>query len=152
MASELILLQQVWLQLSQTRTLTLQSHAQQPSSWIGEARGQVRVELPTPTTQVFNESGHWSGQESHLAFSNTYRWTLLPQALRLEHLRHGEDKPVYLFDLIATDKVLQAAQAHCCGADRYSAVLYLSEQGLHLNWAIMGPHKEVQLLYCYQAN
>ena len=63
--------------------------------------------------------------------------------LRLEHLRFGEDRPVYLFDLApAGDRGWRSVSPHLCSEDCYAAVLLVRDNGILLRWSIDGPRKK----------
>jgi hypothetical protein len=68
----------------------------------GTGEGTVIVTNPSPNTLLFAEKGTWQTNTGvRLAFFNTYRWTTVNngQTIRLEHLRHGANHPVFLFGL-----------------------------------------------------
>ncbi|RYX91788.1 MAG: hypothetical protein EOO28_24350 [Comamonadaceae bacterium] len=126
----------------------------------GQGTGNVRLASPGPGVLVFHESGSWTPDgQAPLQFSNVYRWTCREQVLagsgrciRLEHLRHGKERPVWLVDLQARS----AGDWHCraayeCGDDRYMLAMQLldDDSGLRMRWSISGPMKNTELDYLY---
>ena len=72
------------------------SKSQCQTGWRGKGRGRVDVSSPGPGVLLFREAGTWEqdgGKE--IRFTNTFRWTLVEDRVRLEHLRYGDDKPVF---------------------------------------------------------
>lgn len=99
-------LSDVWSRLGSVSEMTFRASSAGSTGWAGVGAGDVSVSHVSRDVLVYSESGKWTmetGQE--LAFSNVYRWTLLDQALRLEHLRFGDTDPVYLFDLGFVDQL-----------------------------------------------
>lgn len=122
--------------------------------WSGEGRGQVVVEAINADAILFHEQGLWQQDGGkQLAFTNVFRWTVLSEAnvLRLEHLRFGSERPVYLFDLRQADPTTwQSIEPHLCRDDCYSAEMKLSANELSLRWTIEGPEKNESIHYWYQ--
>lgn len=125
------------------------------TGWVGKGTGLVRVESPTPETLLFHESGRWHADIQRvpgkdIEFKNIYRWSLSEAKIRLEHLRFGEKHAVYLFDLAPdTETVWSSITPHLCRADQYTARLELHDSGISLNWQIVGPEKDEDILYQY---
>ena len=70
--------------------------------------------------------------------------------MRLEHLRFGEDHPVYLFDLgPAGEREWRSVSPHLCGEDCYAAVLTVRDDGIVLRWSVDGPRKQEAIEYTY---
>src|SRR5262249_28131253 len=85
-------------------------------------------------------------------FNNVFRWTRIsPTAVRLEHLRFGEDQPVLLFELHHQPDEMRWASAnpHVCGDDCYAAQLQVEEEGFTLSWTVSGPRKRERINYTY---
>src|SRR5262245_24697285 len=90
----------LWDRLLRVQRLALVARSANPSGWNGQGSGTVVVQLAGDKAITFTESGSWQPEGGReLRFRNVYRWTLVGDLLRLEHLRFGEDRPVYLFDL-----------------------------------------------------
>jgi hypothetical protein len=91
---------QLWDGLQRVRFVRFISRSDTPG-WNGIGFGSVAVESPSEEVLVYVESGIWQlakGRETR--FSNVFRWTLTgPELIRLEHLRFGADRPVFLFDV-----------------------------------------------------
>ena len=97
-------LDSVWSRLGTIGELTFTTSSSASTGWSGSGTGTVDVAQPSSNILVYTEAGIWSPNGGKpLNFTNVYRWTLLPDSLRLEHLRFGPDNPVYLFDLGIVD-------------------------------------------------
>ena len=122
------------------------------TGWNGNGSGSVAVATPDSGVLVFHESGIWrpeAGRE--FRFRNVYRWSLAEhQAVRLEHLRYGPERPVHLFDLTAESEAAWVSiTPHQCRDDRYSARLQREDWGITLRWAIVGPRNHESIEYRY---
>ena len=111
------------------------------------------MENASSNVLLFHEDGTWKsvdGREFH--FTNVYRWTALPAShtIRLEHLRFGAEKPVYLFDMepIGGSK-WASVQPHMCREDCYQAEMDVGAESIDLSWSIRGPEKEETIRYTY---
>ena len=104
----------VWNRIAAIRNLTFNASSGASTGWNGTGVGTVEVSLPATNVLVCTESGTWTlSGGKQLSFTNVYRWTLLPETLRLEHLRFGADNPVYLFDLaIVEDSRMTSVDPH----------------------------------------
>ncbi len=144
---------EVMSRLRQMRSLRFESCSAVASGWDGHGTGQVLVEEPGVGIVVFQETGTWQSAvagRAPVSFRNVFRWTAHASALRLEHLRHGADSPVWLFDLAPGDHGRwQAIDPHVCGQDGYAASLWLEGETLHVAWTITGPCKRERLRYAY---
>jgi hypothetical protein len=91
----------LWSHLRQVRLLRFVARSGAATSWDGIGTGSVVVETPSDASLIFREAGMWQperGQESR--FTNVFRWSLVrPDLIRLEHLRFGPDRPVFLFEI-----------------------------------------------------
>jgi hypothetical protein len=142
----------VWAALRRVKTLEFVARSQSGTGWSGTGTGTVSVEVPAPESIVFRESGIWrSPGGGDLAFRNVYRWLRSEETVRLEHLRFGENHPVFLFDLASeTDAVWSSVAPHLCRDDRYAARLELLPDSVSLQWNIRGPEKDEEILYRYR--
>lgn len=123
----------------------------QKSGWAGSGTGTVQAALIDATILSFVEAGSWVTEEGReFDFNNIYRWTQLPDGVRLEHLRFAPQKPVYLFDLqpISETKWV-SAEPHVCQEDCYRAELILEENQIELCWRVIGPEKDEMIRYAY---
>src|ERR1700719_4337478 len=96
--------QKAWTRLISVQELTFEarSHAASNTGWNGTGKGVVQVETVEARVILFHERGLWTPEEGRQStFSNVFRWTADPDGhfIQLEHLRFGQDHPVYLFDL-----------------------------------------------------
>jgi len=145
-----------WTRLLAVQELSFeaQSRAAPNAGWNGTGKGVVRVEKVEPGVVLFHERGKWTPEEGRqTTFTNLFRWTVDPdgQFIRLEHLRFGQDHPVYLFDLVAVDEgVLESSEPHVCREDLYAARMNFDEQTVHLRWTINGPKKAETISYIYR--
>jgi hypothetical protein len=148
-----VIVHDIWDRLKQVSELAFQaqSHSVLDTGWNGAGKAQVRVEEISPSVLLYHENGTWKPTSSNeIVFTNIYRWTLGDQSIRLEHLRQGPDKPVYLFDLVpASEQTLSSAKSHLCGQDRYSARLELESGVITFNWVVLGPKKDEKIVYRY---
>jgi Family of unknown function (DUF6314) len=126
-----------------------------PKTWTCNGVGAVAIESPSAQIVIFNESGTsrlTSGRE--LRFTNAYRWSLVSRSVvRLEHLRFGPNRPVYLFDLAPQDESTWASVTpHHCRSDLYSLQFELGRDAVSLLWMIVGPGKreKIQCVYSFK--
>src|SRR5262249_43255848 len=107
----------LWQRLALVRHVEFTSRGKATTGWNGRGTGAVTATLVEREVLVFVESGDWTpAAGTPTRFRNVYRWTLLADGIRLEHLRLGEDRPVYLFDLVpvrATE--WRSDRGHECG-------------------------------------
>lgn len=143
-------LAQLWKRLAKVREFSFNASNGPGSAtdWRGHGRGSIGVELDERRL-LFRERAVFTSSDGHrVEMQNTYRWTLLPEAVRLEHLRRGE--PVLLFELQpVTGHGFRSTQPHLCGDDTYSAELLVGKSELELIWQIHGPRKNERLHYHY---
>ena len=123
------------------------------SGWSGSGRGSVRVEEIDAGTILFRENGSWASEQGReFAFNNVFRWTLDSEGpyIRLEHLRFGPKKPVYLFDLVSvSESILESTEPHVCRDDLYSARMEYAILAIHLRWTVIGPKTNERIRYTY---
>lgn len=121
------------------------------TGWRGVGNGIVDVYDATPDTLLFKEVGLWrqsGGRE--LRFTNIFRWSRGENHLRLDHLRQGLTRPIFLFDLAPDAQgVWRETAPHPCRADFYSAMLRLEGDQIRVNWRITGPRKDEVIEYVY---
>lgn len=114
--------------------------------------GNVTVETVDNSTIIFNELiTRDNGTEIIMNSKNIYRWTFLPSGnIKLEHLRFGTDKPVFLVELSQTEKnIWKSIEPHNCNNDLYYAELDLSSEKPVLYWAVKGPAENYSLKTVY---
>lgn len=142
---------EVWRRLMQIRHLRFAARTRVATGWHGDGSGRVVPEQAAPDTLHTTETGTWQPPAGPpLPFRNVYRWTRRAGRLRLDHLRHGPEAPVYLFDLIPDGPdALRAAAPHVCNDDLYVGTLRLTPDALILLWTIHGPHKDERITYHY---
>ncbi|MBA3237252.1 MAG: winged helix-turn-helix transcriptional regulator [Parachlamydiaceae bacterium] len=145
-----------WKKLVGITQLTFNSKAkseEQPSGRNGRGKGEVESVKVDSNVLIFNERGTWQSNEgTQMAFSNVFRWTLDRKAglISLEHLRRGPDHPVFLFNLTPTGKnSLSPLDSHLCAGDTYFGQIHFDQQGLRLNWRVIGPSKNEEMDYYY---
>jgi hypothetical protein len=144
---------ELWRGLRRVRSLRFVARSGAPTGWNGVGVGSVVVASPAESVLTFTEAGSWQPEGGREArFRNVFRWSLLgPQAVRLEHLRFGPGRPVYLFDLApAADGSWSSVSPHVCSEDCYSAELRARDWGLLLHWVVTGPRKQETIEYEYR--
>ncbi len=144
-------LAEVWDKLRQTRFLQFDARSEAGTGWNGVGVGLVSVSAPTDDVIVFEESGVWQPPgRPEIRFNNVFRWTRNGDTLKLDHLRFGPDRPVFLFDLtINGDGEWRDVSPHLCRKDCYSANLGLEGDRLLVSWSVVGPHKQESIRYRY---
>lgn len=118
-----------------------------------EGQGEVIVTKEGSNILIFGEKGAWKDtQGEEINFSNRLRWTLDRKAgvISLEHLRRGEDHPVFLVHLTPSSQhSLSSVSSHFCGKDTYYAKIDMDCYRLCLSWRVTGPKKNEELTYYY---
>ena len=138
--------------LRAVRTVRFEAAGSAGTGWTGVGEGTVAVTTPPGGPIHFAERGTWRpATGGTFGFSNAYRWTPAAATLRLEHLRFGPARPVFLFDL-ASDAhgVWREVIPHVCGDDRYAASLSIEGRQLVVAWTISGPRKREAIRYWYE--
>lgn len=127
-----------------TGAVRFTARAEGPVGWERRGVGSVVVEPDDAGVVIFRESGTWrpAGGDD-LRFRNAYRWAATGErAVSLEHLRLGDERPVFLFELAPETTSSWASVApHPCGEDRYSARLLVEDEHITLRWTVIGPRK-----------
>ena len=143
-----------WDQLAQVHSLVfsvISHHPSNPTAQIGKA--EVLVKKVSEHVVIFQEKGHWLIDDvPSRAFSNSFRFSLdlKTSLVSVEHLRYGENHPVFLFHLaLSGAKRLESVEAHVCGQDTYVGNFSWDEKGLKFQWRVIGPKKNDQLTYYY---
>ena len=141
----------LWDGLRRVRTVEFVTHGTSATGWSGRGSGTVTVQSPVPEILLFRETGIWRPNgKRDLHFHNVYRWTCLEESVRLEHLRFGEDAPVYLFDLAPdSDGIWSSLTPHWCRNDTYTARLRQEQNAIFLSWTVTGPEKAEKIAYKY---
>lgn len=145
----------VWNKLANIKNLsfTANSQGQGITGWSGIGKGKVQVRLQNDTTTVFDESGSWMSREgTEFTFTNVFRWTLdrFQNLITLEHLRFGENNPVFLFHLTQIDEdTLESVSSYICKEDTYLGQVRCDDYSIRLNWRIIGPKKNEEIEYLY---
>ena len=107
----------------------------------------------TPHCLIFHEQGVWTSEEGkEFDFKNSYRWTwnLGKSLISLEHLRHGPENPVFLFDLTPVSEThFETVHPYLCKNDTYLAALILTSEAIEFKWRILGPNKNEEIHYLY---
>lgn len=143
-----------WEKLATVKQITF--HAKSKSEeigWNGSGKGDVLVTKEGSQILTFTEKGTWrSHQGEETTFRNIFRWTLDRNAgmISLEHLRRGEENPVFLFYLAPTSSSsLSSVDSHLCEGDTYFGQIHFDSTSLRLNWRIIGPKKNEEIDYYY---
>ena len=142
---------EVWKQFRAVSILQFKSQSRSASGWTGQGIGIVKVREPSPDILLFEEVGSWRLNEQELRFTNVFRWTREENLLRLEHLRFGPEKPVFLFEMQCdTDEIWRSIAPHLCREDHYNASLHFADGRLFLNWTVRGPRHDDDISYIYE--
>ena len=145
----------LWQRLLLVKHLSFsaQSKADKPSGWNGIGRAQVETKHLYPHSLTFQEQGNWTSDEGkQFDFKNVFRWTKheTKPLITLEHLRHGPDNPIILFELVpVTQTHFETVHPFLCRQDTYLAHLYCDRHFIQLNWRILGPRKNEEIHYIY---
>lgn len=104
------------------------------------------------TSIITEESGDWInniGQK--VASKNIYRWTAYNNSiLRLEHLRFGEKKPIFLVDFYnEKNNLWKSLNPHICKNDKYSAQVLILPTTIKLLWNIETPKNNYSIISTY---
>ena len=118
----------------------------------GSGKGNVSVRFEGDTIH-FRERGEWTNHlEKTMNFTNEYRWSFdeaLP-AVKLEHLRRGDDDPVCLIRFLPeSEGSWVCREPYICGSDEYTAGLYFEKNRIVLEWNITGPQKKNSITRIY---
>mgnify|MGYP002083750847 CR=1 FL=1 len=150
------LLELIWEHLKNITHVTLiaKSLSKGPNRWNGKGNGEVKVKNEGQSI-IFTEQGSWKGEQGQTHnYSNSFRWTWnrFEGMISLEHLRFGENNPVFLFYLVPTKaNLLESSTSHLCGEDTYLGWLQYSDLFLQLNFKTIGPKKNEENEYIYHA-
>ncbi|KOY87218.1 hypothetical protein AD998_14615 [bacterium 336/3] len=121
--------------------------------WNAQGNGIVTVSSPKKDIIIFEESGLLTlpNQQKQFKCHNVYRWTFeTEKRIKLEHLRFGEENPVYLFHLVYQDtNTFSSICPHICDKDLYTAHLQLAPRRIVLVWEIKGDTKNERIEYHY---
>ena len=150
-----VTLTDAWERLCAVRSLRFSAKSNdRKSGWDGTGTGTVRVAVTADSTVTCTERGTWevdSGRQ--LDFNNIYRWTFDwdAGAIRLEHLRHDPNRPVFLLDLAPTDEAtFESVSPHRCGADVYAATVRFGNNSVDMRWRVRGPKKHSVICCMYE--
>jgi len=139
--------------LRQVRSLRFDARSEAATGWDGVGTGAVAISEPAFGVVVFDEAGTWQPRapgRSAVGFKNVFRWSVVGESLRLEHLRFGADHPVLLFDMApGEDGLWREISPHQCREDCYTASLVVEEKQVVVAWSIVGPRKREAITYTY---
>jgi hypothetical protein len=157
MGVTIVTLTDAWDRLRAVRGLRFSAKSDdRTSGWNGTGTGTVKVAVTGDSTIIFTEHGTWVGDSGkQLDFHNTYRWSFDWDAssVRLEHLRHDPNRPVFLLDLVPTsDSRFESVSPHRCGADIYAATVEFGDGTVDLHWNVRGPKKDASVCCRYEAD
>jgi len=145
-----LLLEKLYQQMKQVSLVSLIAKAKhRQESQDRKGKGTVLV-TAEENRLIFYEQGTWV--ESEGKYNNHFRWTWdkARGMLKLEHLRYGNNFPVFLFDLIPQNaKTLRSQHPHLCGNDTYFGQLEFHQLFIHLRIRTIGPQKDENIEYIY---
>jgi len=102
----------------------------------------LEVTRPDDFSIITEELGGWVNMEGQKVVSkNVYKWTAQSDSiLKLEHLRFGEEKPIFLVSFYNEKNILwKSLKPHICQQDIYSAEIVISHSNVKLIWSIETP-------------
>ncbi len=144
-----------WKKLSSVSRLNFHanSKSRDEEKWKGKGTGEVTIIKESSHILIFNEKGVWKTSfQKEVNFKNSFRWTLDTSSgvISLEHLRHGADNPVFLFDLAPSSKYsLSSVDSHLCEGDIYFGKINFDRYSMRLHWRVIGPRKNEEMDYYY---
>jgi len=150
-------LNSVWTRLSGVRSFVFVARTELPAKcgWNGRGEGSVVVDKSGDNVLIYRENGSWEPDDGKkFEFSNVYKWLLDLQAerIRLEHLRFGAERPIYLLDMAGrNDRLLESIRPYKCGVDEYCLTISCDkEKEIDLRWFVRGPNKDTVIHYRYE--
>jgi len=145
------LLIKVWNYLSNVSQMSIHFQLKKNSSQTVSKKGKGSVKVHQELNKIiFEEKGIWT--EDQLSYHNKYRFSLnkSESLITLEHLRLGENNPVFLFHLAPTKQnILESINPHLCKNDTYFGWLEITELFLRLHIRTIGPNKNEKIEYAY---
>lgn len=136
---------EIWEHLQNVNQMNLFVHSK------NSRKGKAKVEVEKIGNQlIFQEQGIWQGDQSR--YTNHIRWTYhkLEKMLSLEHLRHGINSPVFLFNLVPSGFYnLKSAHSYLCGQDTYFGSAHFNQFLFHVKIRTIGPKKNETIEYVY---
>lgn len=114
--------------------------------------GNGNIEISSKDSSVILKcNGKWRDKHNNISsFTFSYRFIFENELneVSIEHMRYGEESPVYLSKL-KQNKLgsFVSEEPHICNEDLYSAELFIKENIIHLTWKITGPKKNLILKY-----
>ena len=117
-----------------------------------ELNCNLKVNKPNESTIITEELGDWVNNEGQKVVSkNTYKWTIRNDSiLKLEHLRFGEEKPIFLVNFYNDKNNLwKSLKPHICEQDIYQAELVISHTNIKLTWSIETPKHTYSIVSTY---
>ncbi len=143
-----------WKRLEKTKHLKFSTRSKKGNEkTIQTGIADVEATSPSLNTLVFQEKGVWVIDElPKSCFSNQFRWQLqtAENLISLEHLRYGQNQPVFLFHLaLSGTNTLESVSAHLCGEDTYSGHIHWNQKAIHFHMRVIGHDKNDELFYQY---
>ena len=102
----------------------------------------LKVTRPDDSSIITEELGDWINNEGQKVVSkNIYKWSVQNNSiLKLEHLRFGEKKPIFLVNFYNEKNYLwKSLKPHICEQDIYNAEIDISPTNIKLIWNINTP-------------
>lgn len=102
----------------------------------------LKVTRPDDSSIITEELGDWINNEGQKVVSkNIYKWSVQNNSiLKLEHLRFGEKKPIFLVNFYNKKNYLwKSLKPHICEQDIYNAEIDISPTNIKLIWNINTP-------------
>lgn len=142
---------EIWERFRRVVSVRFVSKSHTGSGWSGVGSGVVQVSEPAPDVLTFEESGSWQQDGgSEFRFTNVFKWSLVEDRLRLDHLRFGVGRPVFLFEMAPdADGIWREINPHPCRDDCYRASLRLENEQIFVSWLVRGPSRDEVIDYTY---
>jgi len=145
------LLIKAWEYLSHVSQMSIHFQLKKNSAVNPSKKGKGSVVVHQDASKItFDEKGIWT--EDKLSYHNKYRFSLNKNEnlITLEHLRFGENNPVFLFHLTPTKQnILESINPHLCKHDTYFGWMEITELFLRLHIRTIGPNKNEKIEYIY---
>ena len=138
------ILENFWTRLKEVSKTLVRVIQTDPTPFTYRSEGTVSV-TPSKNILIFEEEGVWKdATRQPIHYRNRLKWTrhYTSSLVSLEHLRYGENHPVFMFYLSPKTKtLLQSTTSHLCAEDTYFGKLHLEGTNLKLIRKTLGPNK-----------
>jgi len=117
-------------------------------------RADVEILKNNKDQITFLEKGYWETPDyNQLNFKNCFCWThnKKENLIRIEHLLHGNNDPMFLFDLqVEKTNLLKATNIYYHKENVHLAKIKWNKKQIIFSWRIIGASKNDFFHYVYQ--